>query len=292
MSDSIILRPLHEEVYELTLNRPQKANVLNGEMIQAFSQCLKQLVETKNVRVLIIRGAGEWFCAGADVKWILASGKNTEADNDSDALQLANLLNQLKKMPMYTIARVSGGAMGGGIGLLSCCDMVIAVEDAEFCFGELKLGLIPATIMPYIISAMGIRHTQRYVLSAEKFTSQTAKEAGLIHVIVKNSEMNTVVERYIRMGLSTAPGAFLLCKSILVKKNSLDKSTIDETAKLLAECRRTDEAKEGIISFLEKRLASWVTTFDITCKADLIDDKYKGKGKGKGKGWEKGNDQR
>jgi len=272
MSESIIERMLQEDVCELILNRPQKLNALNTELISSLSQKLSRIVQQSTVRVVILSARGKWFCAGADLNWMSVDSQRDEQNNQvnqDESLQLANLFQQLNSLPMVTIAKVSGGAMGGGIGLLCCCDMVIASDDCKFSFSELKLGLLPATIMPYVLAAIGARQARRFMLSAESFSSQTAKDIGLIHQIVTQQQLENEVAQQVQNVLRTAPKTLQQCKALIQKSGFADnKELINESARTLALARSSAEANEGIKAFFSKLQPSWVRSFRGTAKKD------------------------
>ncbi len=258
MPEPILFQMQQDDVCELILNRPDKINTLNKELIIRFTEYLKQLATQNTIRVVIISGAGKWFCGGADLKWMLQTSQINDDKNFDEAYHLANLFYQLNNLPIITIAKVTGGALGGGIGLLCCCDVVIASEQSIFSFGELKLGLLPATIMPYVLATIGERQARRYMLSGEQFSSVTAKQINIIHDAVPSKNLNHEVEHQVQHFLSCAPETLGECKSLIQQYSIKDKQFVEDTARILAQSRSSKEAQEGIRAFLEKSKPSWM----------------------------------
>ena len=261
MTEVVIYRQLQDEVCELVLNRPSKINTLNAEMISALLSKLEQVSMQQDLRVVILKGSGNWFCGGADLKWMAAASELDEEENSNDAMQLARLFQTLNKLPIATIANVHGGAMGGGIGLLCCCDIVIASDNCEFSFAELKLGLLPATIMPYVLATIGNRQARRFMLSAERFLCQTAKNIGLVHQMVSRQQLENTVSKQVENILMTAPRTFQLCKATIQKSIPDYESDLESLSQQLAKSRCSTEAKQGIQAFLDKTQPSWVRPF-------------------------------
>jgi methylglutaconyl-CoA hydratase len=258
MADPILFQMLQDDVCELVLNRPEKINTLNKEVISRFTEYIKQLAAQQEIRVVIISGTGKWFCGGADLKWMQQASMESKDHNYNDAFLLANLFHQINILPIVTIAKVSGGAMGGGIGLLCCCDLVIASDDSIFSFGELKLGILPATIMPYVLATIGERQARRFMLSGEHFNAQVAKKINLIHESVKPELLSQEVERQVQHFLSSAPETLRKCKSLIQEYSLTETQFIEDTARILANSRSSDEALEGIQAFLSKSKPSWM----------------------------------
>ncbi len=256
--DPILFEMHQEDVCEITLNRPEKINTLNKELLIKFTEYLTQIATQKNIRVVIISGAGKWFCAGADLRWMQQASELDANTNYDEAYRLANMFHQINNLPMVTIARVSGGALGGGIGILCCCDLVVASEESVFSFGELKLGLLPATIMPYVLETIGERQARRFMLSGEQFTSIVAKQINIVHEIVKSNDLDKEVQHQVQHFLSCAPDTLRECKSLIQQYSFTEKQFIEDTARILARSRNSTEAKEGIQAFLKKTRPSWM----------------------------------
>lgn len=261
MCNDLKIEFINHQVCQLTLNRPAQHNALNQSLIDALSQTLNELENTA-IRVLVLTGTGPFFCAGADLNEMAPAAHETDETNYQRALTLAHLFEQLNDLPLFTIANVNGPAYGGGIGLICCCDFVIASESAHFVFSELKLGLIPATIAPYVIPVIGKRQARRYLLSTEKIDCEHAINIGLIHEIVHSENINTVIQRQIKRVLMTGPEAFIKCKSMMINKPLRSETNMSASARQLTDIRKSDEAIEGVQAFLEKRKAHWIIEDD------------------------------
>lgn len=241
----------------VSLNRPEKHNAFNGEIITELKQKLTELNDDKDVRVVILTGQGSSFSAGADLEWMRAAADYDEAHNQKDAEQLAQLLNTLYEMDKPTIARVNGPAYGGALGLIVCCDIAIAIDSSHFAFSEVKLGLVPAIISSFVIHAIGHRQAQALFLTAENFSAQHAQHIGLIHQAVAENELDNVIDHQVKQLLAAGPQALAHCKCLLrEQKNDLLSS--NEHAKLIAKLRVSDEGQEGLQAFLHKRKPRWI----------------------------------
>lgn len=249
----------HRGVATVTLNRPHKHNAFDADMIAELTAALQQIGSTANVRVMILTAAGKTFSAGADLQWMRRMGDYSYEENLKDAETLAQLLKTLDEMPTPTIARINGAAFGGALGLISCCDIAIATEHSAFCFSEVKIGLIPATISPYIIRAMGTRNTRRYFMTGESFTAQSAVTLGLIHEAVESVKLDIRIEAMVNALLKNSPAAITAVKKLLenIDNQAISETTQRETSQRLAEIRMSDEGQEGLSAFLEKRQPSW-----------------------------------
>ncbi|MGH8728836.1 MAG: enoyl-CoA hydratase-related protein [Burkholderiales bacterium] len=234
----------------VTLNRPQVHNALNSQLIAELICELQELDLDTSVRTVVIGGAGKSFCAGADLEALRASASLSLEENIADANKLAALLRALNELSKPTIARVHGPAYGGGLGLIACCDIAIAASDALFSFSEVRLGIVPAVISPYIIAAIGERQARRYLLSAERFDAQEAKRIGLVHEVVKAEALDSTEERICARIIEGGPSAVRKTKALIRRPG-------DDPAKINAEARASAEAKEGIAAFFEKRKPRW-----------------------------------
>lgn len=240
----------------VTFTRPDKHNVLDDDVITRLDSLFEELSHRQDVHVVVFRGEGKSFCAGADIKWMARAGSFSADENMEDAGLLATMLYKLYTLPQMTIARVQGRAMGGGLGMVACCDLVVTEQQAEFAFPEVKLGLTPATIAPYVISAIGARNAKRYFQTAEKFPAQRAYEMGLAHELLKDEkEMDDFIQEALS-GLScNGPHAVAaskkLCLDLTGRKISED--VAKDTAARLAIIRSGPEAREGLDAFLNKR---------------------------------------
>jgi methylglutaconyl-CoA hydratase len=247
-------------VARLTINRPEIRNAFDGVLIADLTAALEDLAADGGVRVLVVTGAGAAFSAGADLASMRASGEQGDHDNFQDALRLAGLMRRLDEMPMPTIARVNGHAMGGGVGLTACCDMAVAVEDALFALSEVKLGIIPGAISPYVLRAIGPRHARRFLLTGERFDAATAYRIGLVSALVPKEGLDAAVDALVDEVLSSGPKAVRAAKDLIkhVATREIDDLLVRDTAQRIARQRAGDEAKEGLTAFLEKRKPGWV----------------------------------
>jgi methylglutaconyl-CoA hydratase len=209
---------------------------------------------------VILTANGRNFCAGGDLNWMKRMAKYSHEKNLADAQQLAALMYKLNTLNKPTIALVHGAAYGGGAGIIACCDIAIATNDANFCFSEVKLGLIPSVISPYVIAAIGERAARRYFLTAENFNAQEAHRLGLIHMVVHAEELNIIKEKIIKHLLQNSPNAIIAAKQgiQLVVHKPINSELIDETAKQIADIRVSPEGQEGLSAFLEKRSPKWL----------------------------------
>lgn len=237
-------------VATLTLERPEVHNALNAQLIAELHDELRRLDSDPGVRAVVLAGAGKSFCAGADLESLRRSANLSVDENIADANQLGELLRVLNECSKPTIARVRGAAYGGGLGLIACCDIAIAASDATFCFSEVRLGLVPALISPYVIAAIGKREARRYLLSAERFDAAEARRIGLIHEVAEPTALDSAFERICARLIEGGPNAIRKTKE-LIRHSAAD------TARINAEARASAEAKEGIAAFFEKRKPKW-----------------------------------
>jgi methylglutaconyl-CoA hydratase len=244
-------------VTTITLNRPEQFNAMNRALMDEFTITLDKL--NSNTRILVIAGAGKHFCAGADIQWMKESVTLTDEQNHEDAMALSNMLFKLDTFKCPTIARVQGAALGGGTGLICCCDIVIADESAKFAFSEVRLGIIPATISPYALAAIGARAARRYFLTGERFDAVEAYRLGLIHNVCSADNLDNRVNEQISELLSCGPAAQGAAKELIaaVKEKPIDLPLREQLASKLASIRASNEAQEGLGAFLEKRNANW-----------------------------------
>jgi len=246
-------------VATLTLNRPERHNAFDDVLVAKLTVALQALGGQAEVRALVICGAGKSFSAGGEIDWLKRMGAASREDNLADAEALASLFFTLDRFPKPTVAYVHGAAFGGGVGLAACCDIAIATERASFCLSEARLGIIPAAIGPYVLRAIGARATRRYMLTAEVFSAQTAKDIGLVHEAVSEAEGPALREKIVEALLSCAPGAQAQVKSLLAfcEARAIDEALAHETARRLSELRASDEGREGLSAFIEKRAPNW-----------------------------------
>jgi methylglutaconyl-CoA hydratase len=244
----------------VALNRPELHNAFNETLIAELTMVLRALDADASVRVVVLTGHGKSFCAGADLNWMKKMAGYGPAENLADAQALALMLRTLNGLGKPTVACVRGASFGGGVGLVACCDVAVAAHDAVFSLSEAKLGLIPATISPYVIEAIGARQARRYFLSAERFTAAEAFRIGLVHDIVPEPELDTRINELLGALLLAGPVAQLECKALIrgVAHKPIAADVIAGTAEHIAAVRASPEGKEGVAAFLAKRPPSWV----------------------------------
>ena len=247
-------------VARLTLNRPEVHNAFDDHLIAHLTHKLRDLEHNASVRVVVLAAEGKSFSAGADLNWMKRIARYSEAENLRDAVALAGLMRALNTMTKPTIARVQGSAFGGGVGLVACCDIAIAGSAAVFSLSEVRLGLIPAVISPYVIAAMGERNARRYFLTAERFDAQEALRIGLVYSVVSDGELDAAVSRIVGELLKGGPKAIAASKELIahVTGRPIDHVLEEETAARIAQIRVSPEGQEGIAAFLDKRPAAWI----------------------------------
>lgn len=244
-------------VCTLTLNAPSRHNALDGQMVKLLVRQLRAIAKDEAIRVLVLTGQGESFSSGADLHWMRSMGLEDEEANRQDAQRLAVLMRLLNRLPKPTVARVNGPAYGGAIGLVVCCDIAIAVSSARFVFSEVRLGLAPAIIAPYVVAAVGPRQARRFFLSGELIPSAMALRLGLVHQVVNAEELETAVASQVRHLLKGGPLALAEAKRLLSRLEPGGESLREYTAELIARLRSSPEGQEGMAAFLEKRHPRW-----------------------------------
>jgi methylglutaconyl-CoA hydratase len=258
--EHILLDVSPEGTAVLTLNRPQKRNAFNANVIAELTDAFETLSKNPQCRLVLIRGNGPVFSAGADLDWMKAAAHYTAHENEEDAYGMAEMLRRLFELPQVTIALLHGAAMAGACGVAAACDIAIAKKGTIFSFSEVKLGIIPATISPYIINAIGPRWARTLFVTAERFEADVAERLGLIHHEVEDdAAMESLVEHYADLVYAASPAAIVDTKSLVsdVTGEVIDASLGKMTAKRLAHRRVSDQGKEGLAAFLEKRKPSW-----------------------------------
>lgn len=249
-----------EGVATVTLNRPEVHNAINEVVIARLSEIWDELARAEGVRVVRVEAAGKSFSAGADLNWMRRAADFSEAENVADAKAMGEMLRRLYTLPMPTIALVHGDAYAAGVGMIAACDVAIAVKDAMFGVSETRLGLIPAVISPYVIGAIGARHARRYAVTGERFDAAEAWRIGLVHQVVDDAPaLAAAAEGMVGRFVAAAPGAAAEAKRLVraIAGRPIDDALVDETARRIAARRVTDEGREGIAAFLEKRKPSW-----------------------------------
>ena len=244
----------------VTINRPARKNAFDAATIAALREAFETLHAADHVRVVFVRGAGGTFSAGADLEWMRDAADWSESDNRDDAMGLAKMLKALHDVPALTVAIVEGAAMGGGAGIVAACDMAIAVKGTKFAFSEVKLGLIPGTIAPYVVEAVGARTARALFATGEVFSAEEAQAFGLVSQVLGSSdEIDGYVSGLVRTMRACAPGAVGDAKRLVhhVAGKAIDRDLMEETAKRIARARVSEEGQEGVRAFLEKRKPAW-----------------------------------
>lgn len=258
MADLLIDRDARG-IARLTLNRPQRHNAFDDALVAELTAALERFATDPGVRALVLAGSGRSFSAGADLEWMRRVADHTPGDNVADANALARLMRMLDRFPAPTIARVQGAAYGGGVGLVACCDIAVAAEGASFCLSEVRLGLIPAVISPYVVRAIGPRQARRYFLTAEPFGADRARRIGLLHEVVPEPALDETVEGLVGALLKGAPGAQAEAKELvfLCQEQAADEDLVDETARRIAARRASNEGRAGLQAYLSRIPPPW-----------------------------------
>ena len=244
----------------VTLNRPDRHNAFNSLVIAELTEVFDTLSHETLIRMVILRGAGKSFSAGADLDWMKRAAEYTQHENEEDAVKLAAMLRKLHDLPQVTLALVQGAAMGGGAGLVAACDVAIAMSSAKFRFSEVRLGLTPATISPFVIKSIGPRWAKALFVTGESFDAAYAEKMGLVHYTAKDEEEMLALEEHIAsLVFAAAPGAVSDSKKLVddMSGKEIDDGIGKETAKRIAARRASDEGREGLTAFLEKRKPDW-----------------------------------
>ncbi|MGH1400809.1 MAG: enoyl-CoA hydratase/isomerase family protein [Acinetobacter tandoii] len=249
-----------QQVATVWINRAELHNAFNTTVIEELYDCFQQLNGRDDIRVVVLAGRGKSFSAGADLNWMKQAGQASQADNEADALKLAKMLQSLATLKQPTIARVQGIAFGGGMGLASACDICVASTDTKFATSEVRLGLAPSTISPYVIRAIGARHASRYFLTAERITAEQALQIGLAHEVTTPELLDAKVDEIVQALLLGGPEAQAASKQLIqmVNQQSVDESLLLKTAQHIAHVRQGEEAKNGLNAFLNKHSPAWI----------------------------------
>ena len=259
MQYSTLELAISEHIATVTLNRPEVRNAFNETMIAELTDAFSQLQTRDDVRAIVLAANGPAFCAGADLNWMKKMASFSDEENLADARRLADMLAAVYRTSQPVIARVSGDAYAGGVGLAAACDIVVAADTARFCLSEARLGLIAATIAPYVIRALGERASRRYFTTAEPFECMTAHRLGLVHEMVSADALDAAVQKLAAALCANGPQAVRESKRLVqdIAGRSLDEALIDDTAGRIARIRASTEAREGVAAFLEKRAPAW-----------------------------------
>lgn len=244
----------------ITLTQPEVRNAFSDEVIAEITAAFREVGARDEVRVVVLAAEGPAFCAGANLNWMRRMADYTRDENRADAAKLAEMLRVIYECPKPTIARVQGDAYAGGMGLVAACDMAVAVQTAGFCLSEVKLGLIPATISPYVIRAMGARAAHRYFLTAERFDAAEALRIGFVHAVVAPEQLDAQVDTLAQALAAASPNAVRACKRLVldVAEREINAGLIAATVEGIADIRASAEGREGVQSFLQKRKPGWL----------------------------------
>ena len=250
------------KIATVTLNRPDVRNAFNETTIAEITQAFRDLGADADLRAIVLAANGPAFCAGADLNWMKKMAGYTHAENLADALQLAEMLRTIYLCPKPVVAKVQGDCYAGGMGLVSACDIIVAADEANFCLSEVKLGLIPATISPYVIKAMGENASRRYFLTAERFSAQEALRIGFAHEVVAAGTLDAKVAEIVKALVNNSPNAVQQAK-VLVREvvgQTVNDALLADTAERIAHIRASEQGREGVASFLEKRKPNWLNS--------------------------------
>ena len=247
-------------VATITLTQPEIRNAFSDEVIAEITQAFRTAGDRPDVRVIVLAAEGPAFCAGANLNWMRRMADYTREENIQDAGLLAEMLRVIYECPKPTIARVQGDVYAGGVGLVACCDIAVSADHVHYCLSETKIGLIPATISPYVIRAMGARAAHRYFLTAERFNAAEALRIGFVHEVVHVDDLDAKVDGILKNLLSASPNAVRAAKKLVqdVAEREINAALIAQTVEGIADIRASEEGREGVQSFLAKRKPSWL----------------------------------
>ena len=253
-----ILRP-GPHVAEVWLNRPEVRNAFNDGVIAELAEAFATLGADRDLRVVVLGGRGKAFCAGADLSWMRAMAGYGWEENRADAERLAHMLFTIYSCPLPVVGRLQGDCYAGGVGLAAVCDVLVAAEGMHFCLSEARLGLLPATIAPYVVKAMGEQAARRWFVTAERFGAREAKAMGFVHEVVAPEALDAKVDEIVKLLVANGPAAVKACKQLVkdVAGRPVDADLRRETARRIADIRASAEGREGVSSFLEKRDPAW-----------------------------------
>lgn len=252
---------LNGTVARVTLNRPDVRNAFNEGLIAELTDAFAHLGQDPTLRAIVLAAEGKAFCVGADLNWMKAFGRYSWEENHADATRLADMLWAIYSCPVPVIARVQGDVYAGGVGLVACADIVVAVDTAGFCLSEAKLGLLPATIGPYVVKALGEQASRRYFVTAERFSAAEAHRLGLVHEVITADALDAKVDELTAVIAANGPTAVRACKQLVkdVAGRDITPQLRDDTARRIADIRASAEGREGVQSFLSKTRPGWLT---------------------------------
>ncbi|MEJ1128659.1 enoyl-CoA hydratase/isomerase family protein [Variovorax sp. CCNWLW225] len=252
---------VQDTVARIWLDQPDARNAFDDIVIAELTQAFNEAGAQPQVKAIVLGASGPAFCAGANLNWMRRMADYTRDENIADAGKLATMLRTIAECPKPTIARVQGDVYAGGMGLVAACDMAVSVDTAWYCLSEVKIGLVPATISPYVLRAMGTRASQRYFLTAERFIAAEAHRIGFVHEIVAGADaLDAKVDELVKALTSASPAAVRSCKQLIadVDGREIDDALIGKTVESIADIRASDEGREGVQAFLQKRKPSWL----------------------------------
>ena len=260
MSYETIQLTIEHGAATVTLNRPEVRNAFNEVVIDELNQVFQELGQMDQVRAIVLASTGPAFCAGADLNWMKKMAHYSQEENLADAENLAAMLFEIYSCSKPVIAKIQGDCYAGGMGLAAACDIAVAVDTAGFCLSEVRLGLVPATISPYVIKAMGANAARRYFITAEKFDAKEAHRIGFIHESVPADQLDAKVDQIVKAILDNGPNAVVAAKWLVedVTGAEIEEELLAYTAECIAEIRGSEEGREGVASFLEKRKPNWL----------------------------------
>jgi methylglutaconyl-CoA hydratase len=258
-----ILFEFKDNVAHVNLNRPDVHNAFNDIMIRELMLVFDEIEKRRDVRVVIVTGMGKSFCAGADLNWMRRVKNHSYDDNLHESLELAEMLCKIYASSKPTIAKVNGVAIGGGTGLVAVCDIAVAASNAKFSFSEVKIGLIPACISPYVLNKCGEGRCREFFLTGERMTAERALSAGLVNKVVEGEKLDEAVEELVGQLISSGPEAIARCKDLLRVVPHMSYGDVKKyTAKVIAQIRMSEEGQEGMAAFLQKRKPRWISDGD------------------------------
>ncbi len=259
MSEELITHLDSRGVFTVTMNRPEFHNAFDEHQIARLTQTLNNASSNRDVKLVVLGSTGKHFCSGADINYMQRMGGHSREENLADASALAELMKTLNGMPKPTLARVQGAAFGGAVGLVCCCDIVIGTTSTVLSLSEVKIGLVPATIGPYVIQAIGQRIARRLFITGERINASDAQIYGMLHIVVEEKLLDDTVDSVVEQLLQNSPNAMKIAKEMVfhLSSESITDDMIDLTVKTIAQIRESNEAKEGLSAFLEKRNPAW-----------------------------------
>ena len=259
-NETSLLIERRPHVARVTLNRPELRNAFSEELINELTTAFRGFSTDEQLRCVVLAASGKAFCAGADLNWMRQMAHYSHDDNLADASRLADMLFAIYQCPVPVIARVQGDVYAGGVGLVAVSDIVVAVDSAHFCLSEARLGLLPATISPYVIKTMGEQAARRYFVTAERFTASKAHALGMVHELVKPEELGSTVDAMVASIVNNGPQAVRACKKLVIdfSNQAIDAKLRADSAQRIAKVRASAEGKEGVQSFLNKREPDWL----------------------------------